>query len=182
LGLDLIKDGIIKKKPDYADSKYSVFVLRNAIGTIFVTKDSPQFVSGQIRMLGRNNGQYPFRYKKMLDEIFGMVRPSREQIEVCSGWVRNRPGLVTVDINPARDPTWVGDGQFLPEEWENRFDRWGSDPPYNEKTAEKMYGTTLPSWSKLLTEGTRVTKPGGLMFLLLGGEKMEHAMASKRNN
>ena len=37
-----------------------------------------------------------------------------------------------------------------------------------------MYGTTLPSWCKLLTEGTRVTKPGGLMFLLLGGEKMDN--------
>lgn len=150
-----------------------MFVLNDATGTIFVSSDSPQYVSGQIRMLGRKNGQYPFRYKKMLEEIFGMVISSGEQIEVCSGWIRNKQNLVTVDINPERHPTHIGDGQFLPKEWDNRFDRWYSDPPYNEQTAEKMYGTHLPSWSKLLTEGAKVTKPGGLMFLLLGDVNLQ---------
>jgi hypothetical protein len=36
-----------------------------------------------------------------------------------------------------------------------------------------MYGTVLPSWSKLLAEGARVTKPGGLLFLLLGDMNMQ---------
>ena len=125
-------------------------------------------------MRGKDHGRYPFGYREMLEELFGKVSSSEEQVEVCSGWVDRQDNLVTVDINPERNPTWLGDGQCLPKEWENRFGRWGSDPPYNEKTAERMYGTTLPSWSKLLTEGARVTKPGGLLFLLLGGEKLDN--------
>ena len=124
-------------------------------------------------MLGRKNGQYPVGYKKMLEEIFGMCSLDGEEIEVCSGWVNNRPNLMTVDINPDRHPVHVGDGQSLPNDWSNRFDRWYCDPPYNKRTAEKMYGILLPSWSKLLTEGARVTKPGGLLFLLLGDVNLQ---------
>jgi hypothetical protein len=175
LGLDLIRDGIIKKKPVYADGKYSgVFCLESATGNVYVSRNSPQFISGHIRMRGKDHGRYPFGYKEMLEELFGIVSSSEEQIEVCSGWVDKQDNLVTVDINPERNPTWVGDGQNLPKEWENRFARWSSDPPYNEKTAEKMYGTQLPSWSKLLTEGAKVTQPRGLLFLLLGGEKLDN--------
>ena len=36
-----------------------------------------------------------------------------------------------------------------------------------------MYGTQLPSWSKLLTEGARVTKPGRLLFLLMGDVNLQ---------
>lgn len=43
-----------------------------------------------------------------------------------------------------------------------------ADPPYNDKTARKMYGTELPSPIRLLEAGARVCKPGSLMFLLLG--------------
>jgi len=122
-------------------------------------------------MLGRKNGQYPFRYESFPKEVFGLSQG--EEVEICSGWVTNRPSLITVDINPPRHPSYVGDGQNLPEEWENRFYRWYADPPYNAKTAEQMYWTLFPSWSKLLAEGTRVTKPGGLLFLLLGDVNMQ---------
>ena len=148
-------------------------MLENATGVIYVTNNSPQFISGQIRMRGRKNGRYPFGYKEMLEEIFGMCNPSREQIEVCSGWVRNVPNLMTVDINPERHAIHIGDGQSLPADWDNRFDMWYCDPPYNRRNAEKMYGTQLPSWSKLLAEGARVTKPGGLLFLLLGDVNLQ---------
>jgi hypothetical protein len=164
----LIKDNIVKKTPNGVTKKYNVFLLENATGVVYVTSNSPHYVSGQIRMLGRKNGQYPVGYKKMLEEIFGMCSSYGEEIEVCSGWIKNRPNLMTVDINPNRNPVHVGDGQSLPVEWSNRFERWYCDPPYNRRTAEKMYGTLLPSRSKLLTEGARVTKPGGLLFLLLG--------------
>ncbi len=163
-----MKDNIVKKTPNVVTTKYSAFFLDNVTGVVYVTCDSPQYASGQIRMRGRTNGQYPFGYKKMLEEIFGKCSSYGEEIEVCSGWVKNRPNLMTVDINPDRNPVHVGDGQSLPGGWSNRFERWSSDPPYNKRTAEKMYGTPLPSWSKLLTEGARVTKPGGLLFLLLG--------------
>jgi hypothetical protein len=48
------------------------------------------------------------------------------------------------------------------------FNRWVCDPPYNLSTAKKMYGTELPSPIRLLETGSRVCKPGTLMFLLLG--------------
>lgn len=124
-------------------------------------------------MLGRKNGQYPAKYKQMIEELFGKCSSYGEKVEVCSGWVKDTANLVTVDINPDRHPTYIGDGQFLPKEWDNRFDRWYSDPPYNEKTAKKMYGTELPSWTGLLTEGARVVMPGGLLFLLLGEVNMQ---------
>ena len=60
----------------------------------------------------------------------------------------------------------VADGQDLVEIPTNTFSRWRCDPPYNEAAAKKMYGTKLPSLSKLLSEGARVVKPGSLMFLL----------------
>jgi ribosomal protein L31 len=171
--VNLIKDNIIKKTPNTVTEKYNIFFLDNATGVIYVTKNSPQFISGQIRMRGRKNGQYPFGYKEMLEEIFGRCSSSGEQIEVCSGWIGGIPNLMTVDINPERHPVYIGDGQSLPPDWNNRFDRWHSDPPYNERNAKKMYGTQLPSWSKLLTEGARITKPGGLLFLLLGNVNMQ---------
>ena len=171
--VDLIKDNIIKKTPHAVIGKYNAFFLKNATGVIYVTNNSPQFISGQIRMRGRKNGRYPFGYKEMLDEIFGICNPLEEQIEVCSGWVKNAPNLMTVDINPERHPFHVGDGQSLPADWHDRFGRWYSDPPYNERNAKKMYGTQLPSWSKLLTEGARVTKPGRLLFLLMGDVNLQ---------
>ena len=171
--LDLIKDNIVKKTPDAVTTKYSIFFLDNATGVVYVTSNSPQYISGQIRMLGRKDGQYPFGYKKMLEEIFGKCSSYEEEIEVCSGWVKNGPNLMTVDVNPDRNPVHVGDGQSLPVDWSNRFERWYCDPPYNKRTAEKMYGTQLPSWTKLLTEGARVTKPGGMLFLLLGDVNLQ---------
>jgi hypothetical protein len=168
---DLVRDSIIKRAPDIVTGKYICYLLKNATGSLYVTTNSPHFISGHCRMLGRKNGQYPFRYASLLEEVFGLSQG--EAVEVCSGWVISRPDLTTVDINPARHPSYVGDGQCLPEEWENRFYRWYADPPYNAKTAKHMYGTVLPSWSKLLAEGARVTKPGGLLFLLLGDMNMQ---------
>ena len=111
--VDLIKDNIIKKTPDVVKSKYpGGFFLDNATGVVFVSSNSPQYVSGQIRIRGRKNGQYPFGYKEILEEIFGKCSSCGEEIEVCSGWVKKKPNLMTVDINPDRDPIHIGDGNL----------------------------------------------------------------------
>jgi hypothetical protein len=101
------------------------------------------------------------------------IQDSQNEIEVCSGWIKGTPNLTTVDVNPDRHPTHVGDGQCLPDQWANKFDRWYADPPYNKNTAKNMYGTSLLAWTKLLTVGAEVVKPGGLMFLLLGNMHMQ---------
>ncbi len=169
-----MSDIIIKKKPDTINGKYKgVFLFESVTGVAYITQNSSQFISGHLRLRGKDNGQYPYRYKEAIEELFGSCNQSGEEIEVCSGEVVANSKLVTVDINPERNPTHVLDGQYLPEEWKNRFDRWNCDPPYSEHAAKEMYGTNMPSLTKLLSEGARVTKPGGLLFLLLGDKNLQ---------
>ena len=135
-----------------------------AKGILYVTKNSPHFLSGQVRLRGRNHGRYPFNYLEMIDNIFG-----REDnvIEVCSGSV-SCERCYTVDINPNVKPALVDDGQTLNKIADSKFKRWRCDPPYNLNTARKMYGTGLPDSGRLLKAGARVCEEGALMFLLLG--------------
>ena len=63
----------------------------------------------------------------MIQELFGSCPPSSEELEVCSGEAVANSNLITVDINPAKNPSFVFDDQDLPQEWNNRFDRWHCD-------------------------------------------------------
>ena len=94
-------------------------------------------------------------------------------IETCYGDVPPAPNLFTVDINSEKHPKLIADAQFLPAYLANKFDRWYSDPPYKNKTAREMYGTRLPKFSKLLSEGGGVVKAGGLLFFLIGNKNMQ---------
>lgn len=139
-----------------------------ATGTLYITDDNPGFVSGQARMRGKDEGRYPYHYLEMIDSIFG-YEPNT--IEVCSRSVLggNKGGhCFTVDINPDCKPDLVTNGETLEGLPSNEFERWRCDPPYNEDTAKKMYGTKLPKTIELLKAGARVCKEGALMFLLLG--------------
>ena len=101
-------------------------------------------------MRGRNQGRYPFHYLEMIESIFG-YEPNT--IEVCSRSVLggNRGShCFTVDINPECKPDLVTNGETLEGIGDNEFDRWRCDPPYNKKTAHKMYGTGLPETPALL--------------------------------
>jgi hypothetical protein len=147
---------------------YAIIRCDPATGILYITEDNPSFISGHIRMRGRSEGRYPFNYIEMIDTIFGY---EANTIEVCS---RSVPGgnrgdyCFTVDINPDCRPDLVTNGELLDGVPSNEFDRWRCDPPYNERTAMEMYGTSLPNTSKLLSAGARVCKEGALMFLLLG--------------
>jgi len=151
-----------------------------ATGTLFVTDNNRQFISGQIRVRGRGNGSYPYNYLEMIDAIFGK---EDNTIEVCSGMVRKTGcrDCFTVDINPQTNPELIDDGQILSPIPDNKYNRWRCDPPYNNHTAEKMYGTDLPAPIKLLKAGARVCKVGSLMFLLLGPQNYQwHPKGVKR--
>lgn len=147
---------------------YTIVPCSPATGILFISKDNSGFISGHVRMRGKNEGRYPFNYLEMIDNIFG-YEPNT--IEVCS---RSVPGgnkggsCFTVDINADCRPDLVTNGETLEGIPDNEFDRWRCDPPYNEETALKMYGTKLPRTSELLKAGARVCKEGALMFLLLG--------------
>jgi hypothetical protein len=129
---------------------------------------------------GRDNGSYPYNYIEMIDRLFGK---EDNTIEVCSGNIRKYGynSSFAVDINPRTSPDLVDDGQMLSSVPNDRFNRWRSDPPYNDKTAKEMYGTNLPSPIKLLQAGARVCKVGSLMFLLLGPQNYQwHPKGVKR--
>lgn len=174
---NLIADQISRGNPDLITDKYNVMTLQNATGVCYITNGSPQFISGHLRLRGRNNGSYPYNFKEVITELFGPISSGEEEIEVCSGTINkfNSPcGLTTVDINPEKEAHYTMDAQTLPKGWANRFARWHCDPPYSQRAAEKMYNLTeLLSISRLLIEGARVTKPGGLLFLLLGAKNMQ---------
>jgi hypothetical protein len=134
---------------------YHIIPANPAVGLLYVTEKNHGFVSGQIRMRGRDGGQYPYHYLEMIDAIFGK---DDNTIEVCSGNVRG--SCFKVDINPRTNPDLVEDGQRLDGISDGRFSRCRFDPPYNDRTAKEMYGTDLPSPSKLLKAGSRVVNQG----------------------
>jgi hypothetical protein len=165
---------------EIGNQEYYVIPATPATGLLYITKNNPEFISGQIRVRGRDNGSYPFNYLEMIESIFG---EEENTIEVCSGNIRKHSCMTcfTVDPNPETKPDLVADGQTLSSLPNNTFNRWRGDPPYNDKTAEKMYGTSLPSPIKLLKAGARVCKVGSLMFLLLGPQNYQwHPKGVKR--
>ena len=139
------------------DQKYFTIPTSPATGILYITENNPEFIFGLIRVRGRGNGSYPFNYLEMIDAIFGK---EYNTIEVCSGMIRKYryTSCYTVDINAEAKPDLVDDGQMLSSIQDNTFNRWRCDPPYNVKSAKKMYGTNLPSSIKLLQAGARVCK------------------------
>jgi hypothetical protein len=150
-------------------------------------------------MRGRDGGRYPYQYEEMINHLFGI---ERNRIEVCSGSIKGRATATsnavlsslkvkdslssflnlsssssslpfTVDINPDLNPDYIADAQILDGIPNRVFNRWGGDPPYNPRTAKDMYGTESPSPLKLLKAGSRVCKPGSLLFLLLGPQNYQ---------
>jgi hypothetical protein len=156
---------LIKIKGTEIDNDQVVYEAYPVVGN-FTLKNN--FLTGHLRLRGREGGQYPYKYLEFINRVFDAALPSRT-IEVCSNRI---PGLnkcgncFTVDINPDYNPDLVADGQTLEGIKDDYFDRWRSDPPYNGATARQMYDCELPSLYKLLEAGARVIKAGSLMFLL----------------
>jgi hypothetical protein len=160
-------------KCDYASKgMYKIFEAAPATGILYVTDGSPYFLSGHLRLRGKENGKYPYRYLEMLESVFG---PEPNTIEVCHSIVglKNNGNVFTVDINPDMNPDVVDDGQELSQVEDNSFDRYRCDPPYNAMTALEMYNTSMPDTGKLLAAGARVCKANALLFLLLGAENRQ---------
>ena len=158
---------------DTGNKYYYILPAYPATGILYVTTNSPDFISGQIRLRGKNQGQYPYNYPEMIDSIFGK---EDNTIEVCSYSVKGTKrssGCFTVDINPETKPDLTGDAQTLEGIPDNKFNRWRCDPPYNQDTAQKMYGTNMPVTTDLLKAGARVCKVGSLLFLLLGPQNYQ---------
>ena len=120
------------------DQKYFSIPASPAKGILYVTKDNPEYISGHVRVRGRENGSYPYKYLEMIDRLSGY---QDDIIEVCSGMIRKygNKSCFTVDINPKTNPDLVDDGQVLSSIPNAKFNRWRCDPPYNLDTAKNMY-------------------------------------------
>ena len=134
---------------------YFVMEATPATGILYITDNSPYFISGHIRLRGKDEGRYPYKYLEMIDSLFG---PDDNTIEVCSRSV-SKDSCFTVDINPDTNPVLVDDAQYLTKVANNSFSSWRADPPYNQVTAMEMYGTELPITGELLKSAARVCKP-----------------------
>src|SRR5262245_40797348 len=145
---------------------YQIFTAAPATGILYLINN---FLSGHVRMRGKDEGRYPFHYLEMIENLFGKEPIC---IEVCSRSVND--GSMSVDIDPKCNPSLVTDGQTLAGIPDNRYRRWRCDPPYNEKTAQEMYRCSLPNTAKLLQAGARVCKANSLMFLLLGTQNYQY--------
>jgi hypothetical protein len=158
------------------DNKYYIVSAHPATGILYITANSPNFISGHVRLRGKDGGRYPYNYLEMIDKIFGK---EDNTIEVCSHSVKGTKessslsACFTVDINPETKPDLVEDAQRLDSIPNNKFNRWRCDPPYNQYTAQRMYGTNLPVTGELLKAGARVCKVGSLLFLLLGPQNYQ---------
>jgi hypothetical protein len=64
------------------EPNYYIIPANPAVGLLYVTKKNLGFISGHIRMRGKNLGQYPYHYLELIDMIFGK---DDNTIEVCSG-------------------------------------------------------------------------------------------------
>ena len=102
--VNLVHNGIIKKKPAVITDRYSIFALDSTVGVSYITPSSPHFISGHLRLHANNNGKYPSKIKELIEELFGSCPSSSEELEVCSGEVVAKSNLVTVDINSDKNP------------------------------------------------------------------------------
>jgi len=50
---------------------YFIIPANPATGILYITENSPDFISGHLRLRGKHHGRYPFRYLEMIDNIFG---------------------------------------------------------------------------------------------------------------
>lgn len=145
-----------------------------AVGIIYIINN---FISGHVRLKGRGNGAYPYRYLEMIEAVFGKAEHT---FEACSGSVKSDNNTTTADIKFNENNDITIDCQNLDSIAINSFDRYRVDPPYNARTAKEMYNCELPNTMKLLKAGSRIITPGSLMFLLSSQNYQWHPANTKR--
>ena len=69
------------------NNNYFIVPASPATGILYITENSPGFISGHVRLRGKNGGRYPYNYLEMIDNVFGK---EENTIEVCSDSVRGR--------------------------------------------------------------------------------------------
>ena len=70
-------EGLIVASP-FQNPKYRIIDSSSAIGILYLTNN---FLSGNLRMRERLNGSYHFKYKEMIQNVFGTANNATE---VCS--------------------------------------------------------------------------------------------------
>ena len=58
---------------------YTIMLAKPAKAVLYITKQSPYFITGDIRARGKDNGRYPYKYLEMIEHLFG---PEHNTIEV----------------------------------------------------------------------------------------------------
>lgn len=110
-------------------------------------------------------GAYPQSYLKRVRSLYPDLIGTKT-LHLFKGTVAvdgEIPGI-GIDINPAMQPSVVGDAEKLPFK-DGAFDWIVGDPPYGKEHA-KRYGYKMIDRRKVLREVARVTKIGGHLVWL----------------
>jgi len=89
----------------------------------------------------------------------------KDRLWLFSGSHKDELGI-TVDINPAANPTHVADCADLSFLESESFDFVFADPPYSEAEARDLYDLPYFNMVKTLNEMARVCKSGGHVLFL----------------
>ena len=103
-------------------------------------------------------GQYPPTFLRRVKSLFP---DCKDVVHLFSGVVHED---ITIDINPALNPSIVADAQDLPLP-DNSVDVIFADPPYGPEHAQK-YGYPMINRRKVFQECHRVLKIGGFLAWL----------------
>jgi hypothetical protein len=73
------------------DGKYRIIPAHPATGILYITTNSLDFISGHVRLRGKDGGRYPYNYLEMIDNIFG-----KEDNTINFLTSRNTPDMSTI--------------------------------------------------------------------------------------
>jgi len=115
--------------------------------------------------LGPSSNGYPGAFPRGLINMIRKKWWGKDRLWLFSGSHRDEGGI-TVDINPAVNPSHVADCSDLSFLKSESFDFIMADPPYSELEAKELYDLPYFNMVKTLNEMARVCKPGGHVLFL----------------
>lgn len=107
-------------------------------------------------------GAYPHSYLK---RVFALFPDCRKILHVFSGTLDKTVPGKKVDINPERNPDYIGDAKELSLFVKEKYSLLIADPPYSAADAEH-YGTIMINRKKVVSECAKVLRPGGFLVWL----------------
>lgn len=109
-------------------------------------------------------GEYPPTYLNRIYSLFPDIQ-STDILHLFSGSLDTHEKGDKFDINPALNPTYVGNASELSEIITRKYRLIIADPPYSNEDAEH-YGTPMVNRNKVIVECWKILDKGGFLVWL----------------